>query len=278
MKQRHFLAFLGLMAATPAFGAGGAGGEPPQGPSSEIQVALSIYGGGIAFGKMDMDATVRPADYHAVSNFETSGVVSAFWQAQIQATSSGKFASGGLAPALYDSFDIGRAGKKQEVSLTYENGAPKLFADPTYPTTDYAVKPEEQKNTLDPLSAVMFIVTGAGASAANPCGLVAPVFDGRRRYNIEMTKVKDVDIKMDNGLYQGKGLLCQAHYKQLAGYKPNIIKNKDSFPAINAWVTSFPSAVPGRNFVVPLKVWADSPFGTVAVVATSLKIDGQAPK
>jgi hypothetical protein len=140
------------------------------------------------------------------------------------------------------------------------------------------VKADEQKGTLDPLSAVMFIVTGAGTSPANPCGLVAPVFDGRRRYNIEMTKVKDTDIKMDNGLYTGKGLLCQVKYKQLGGYKPNIIKNRDSFPTINALVTTFPSAVAGRSYVVPLRVWVDSQFGTIAVVANSLKIDGQTPK
>ena len=204
------------------------------------------------------------ADYHAVANLETSGVVSAFWQAEIQATSSGKVGPKGLEPALYDSFDAGRGGKKQEVSLTYENGnPPRLFADPVYPLAGYEVKSDEQKNTLDPLSAVMLIVTGAGADPANPCGLVAPIFDGRRRYNIEMTKVKDIDIKMDNGLYAGKGLLCQVKYKQLAGYKPNIVKNKDSFPTINAWIATFPSAIPGRTYVVPLRLWVDSPFGTI---------------
>jgi hypothetical protein len=279
MNKRHLLAVLPVLLSSPALAAGGAGAEQASAPSSQIQVALTIYGGGIPFGKMDMDATLRGSDYHVVSNFQTSGVVSAFWQAEIQATSSGKVGGNTLMPALYDSFDIGHAGKKQEVSLTYENGnPPRLFADPTYPITGYEVKPDELKNTLDPLSAVMFIVTGVGASTSNPCGLVAPIFDGRRRYNIEMAKVKDIDIKMDNGLYAGKGLLCQVKYKQLAGYKPNIVKNKDSFPTINAWVTTFPSGIPGRNYVVPLRVWVDSQFGTIAVLATSLKIDGQTPK
>jgi hypothetical protein len=277
---------LGLILGAPiplALAAGGAGAEDAATPASRLQVAFTIYGGGIAFGKMDMDATLRGADYHAVANFQTSGVVSAFWQSEIQATSSGKIApkgpTPGMSPALYDSFDIGHAGKKQEVSLTYDaSGQPRLYADPAYSTTDYAVKPEEQKNTLDPLSAVMFIVTGAGADAANPCGLTAPVFDGRRRYDITMTKVKDTDIKMDNGLYAGHALLCQARYRQIAGYKPNVLKAREAFPAINAWVVSFPSALAGRSYVVPVRVWADTPFGQVSVVASSLKIDGQTPR
>ncbi|HEY5083896.1 MAG TPA: DUF3108 domain-containing protein, partial [Rhizomicrobium sp.] len=119
---------------------------------------------------------------------------------------------------------------------------------------------------------------GAGADAGNPCGLVAPVFDGRRRYNIEMTKVKDVDIKMDNGLYAGHALLCQIRYHQLAGFKPHVIKDNESFPVINAWVATYPSAVKGSDYVVPLRLWTNTTFGMISVVASSVKVDGQEPK
>ena len=280
MKHRHF--FFGLTAllafAGPALAAGGAGGTELAGPASQFQMAMTIYAGGITLGKMDMDASVRGGDYHVVSNLETSGVVNAFWQAEIQATSSGKVSAKNLSPALYDSFDINRTGKRQEVSLTYDStNPPRLYADPAYSTTGYEVNPDEQKATIDPLSAVMFIVSGAGAGA-NPCAVTAPVFDGRRRYNIEMSKVKDVDIKMDNGLYAGHALLCQIKYHQLAGFKPRVLKANESFPTINAWVVTYPSAIKGGDYVVPLRVWADTPYGLVSVVANSLKIDGQTPK
>jgi hypothetical protein len=267
-----------LVASLPAHAAGGAGAAEPALPSSQLQAGLTLYAGGITLGKMDLDATIRGSDYRAVSNLTTSGVVNAFWQAEIQATSSGKVGPE-FQPGLYDSFDIGHSGKRQEVSLSYgKDAAPRLYADPVYSTTGYEVKPEEQKGTLDPLSAVMYIVSGAGADPANPCGLVAPVFDGRRRYNIEMTKVRDIQIKMDNGLYQGPGLLCRIKYRQLAGFKPRVIKQNESFPIINAWVATFPSAVRGRSYAVPLRVWADTPYGVVAVLADSLKVDGVPPR
>ncbi len=122
------------------------------------------------------------------------------------------------------------------------------------------------------------MVTGVSASTDNPCGVVLPVFDGRRRYNAEISKVKDTAVSMDNGLYRGKALLCQIKYRQLAGYKPKVIKEGASFPMINAWVVTFPSAITGRNYVVPVRIWADTPYGVIAGVATSLKIDGVAPK
>jgi hypothetical protein len=279
MKPRHFsLGLTWLLAlAGPACAAGGTATDQA-GPASQFQMAMTIYAGGITLGKMDIDATVRGNDYHAVSNLETSGVVNAFWQAEIQATSSGKVSTKNLTPVLYDSFDINRTGKKQEVSLTYDStNPPRLYADPPYSTTGYEVKPEDQKATLDPLSAVMFIVSGAGTDAT-PCTLTAPVFDGRRRYNIEMSKVKDIDIKMDNGLYAGHATLCQIKYHQLAGFKPRVLKANESFPTINAWVVTYPSRTRGSDYVVPLRVWADTPYGMVSVVANSLKIDGQAPK
>ncbi|MEJ0044434.1 MAG: DUF3108 domain-containing protein [Rhizomicrobium sp.] len=182
-------------------------------------------------------------------------------------------------PTLYDSFYTGRSDKKQEVSLTYDTGGPvRLYADPPYSTTGYEVTPEQQKQTVDPLSAITMMVTGVSANADNPCGVTLPVFDGRRRYDAEISRVKETAVSMDNGLYKGKALLCQIKYRQLAGYKPKVIKDGANFPMINAWIVSFPSAITGRNYVVPLRVWADTPYGVIAAVATSLKIDGAMPK
>jgi hypothetical protein len=277
MKFRHVL--IACLLPTPALAAGGQSADEPTGPASKLTMAMTLYAGGITLGKVDMDATLHKDDYHVVSNLETSGVVNAFWQAQIQATSNGRIDAKTLKPALYDSFDTNHSGKRQEVSLTYENDQPvRLYANPKFPTVGYEVRPEQQKSTVDPLSAVVLITTGIGASADNPCAVTAPVFDGRRRYNVEISKAKDTEIKMDNGLYKGHALLCEIKYKQLAGFKPKIIKDNESFPKINAWVATFPSAVAGRPYVIPLRVWADTQYGVVAAVATALKIDGAAPK
>jgi hypothetical protein len=271
-------AAIAVALSSSAFAAGGEGADTPAVAASKLDLAMTLYAGGITLGKVDMSATIRGGEYHVVSNLETSGVVNAFWQAQIQATSSGKIGEKSLVPELYDSFDTNHSGKKQEVALTYENGAPiRMYANPKFPTNGYEVKPEQQKSTFDPLSAVVFITSGAGATTS-PCDTVAPVFDGRRRYNIEITKVKDTSIKMDNGLYKGKALFCEMKYKQLAGFKPKIIKENEKFPKINAWVATFPSAIAGRSYVIPLRVWADTQYGIVAAVATALKIDGATPK
>src|SRR5476649_2945619 len=106
MKLRHFLLPVLLGLTSPALAAGGAASDQSAQPGAQVQANLTIYAGGISFGKMDMDTTVTGSDYRSVSNFQTSGVVNAFFQAQIQARSSGKISGKTLAPGLYDSFDI----------------------------------------------------------------------------------------------------------------------------------------------------------------------------
>lgn len=263
--------------ALPAMAAGGAAGAyTGSAPDSRLELALTLYAGGVTMGKVDMDATVRGDDYRVVSHLQTDGVANAFWKATIQATSSGKVSGKSMSPALYDSFTIRRDGQKQQVSLTYANAMPKLFAEPVYNTTQWPVKPEDQKNTFDPLSAVMSIVSGALAQGGSLCNVTAPVFDGRRRYNVEMKKVRDMDIKLDNGVFAGKGMLCQLKYVQVAGFRPTLIRDKDKYPVINAWFTTVKGG--SRDYTVPVRVWAETSYGVIAAVATNLKVDGSAPK
>jgi hypothetical protein len=273
------LLFAALGWASPVLAAGGAGGETQTLPASRLEVAMTLYAGGITMGHMDLDATQRGGEYHAVSTLQTLGVVNAFWQSEIQATSTGKLGAKNFVPGLYDSFYTGKSGRKQEVSLTYEGASPpRLYADPAYSTTGFEVKPDDTKNTLDPLSAITLIFSGLGAEAGNPCAITAPVFDGRRRYDVEVTKVKDVDVRMDSGLYQGKAMQCDVRYRQISGFRPRVLKENEKFPVIHAWFVALPSTVAGRDYVVPVRVWAETKYGVLAILANSVKVDGQIPK
>src|SRR5579871_1563232 len=101
MKHRGIF-FTGIVFATmlslPAIAAGGAGADETASPSSQLQMAMTIYAAGITIGKVDMDATIRDGKYHVVSNLTTSGVVNAFWQSEIQATSSGTIGDKSVEP------------------------------------------------------------------------------------------------------------------------------------------------------------------------------------
>lgn len=270
--------------ATAAFALPASGGNDPK-PATKVAsleqgngklgVAYTISFWGVPFGHTDFDSRFNQQGYNTTSHFETSGVVSMFWQAKIEASSSGQMETHALSPTVYDSLYQRGADKKERVKVSFEGADPSVDADPPYNTTQYPVTEQQKKEAMDPVSAVTLILTGLKSDATNPCGTVAPVFDGRRRYNIEFTYLKDEKPDVDTPLGSGKAHLCQLHYHQIAGFKPKILKEGKSFPPIYGWFVDVPSPnAPNGHYEIALKVWGSTGWGTVAATLTEIHVDG----
>lgn len=242
---------------------------------SSLSIAYSIAFWGIPFGRTNYDGQFSVTGYSAQSHFETSGIVSAFWRAIIDASSNGRVSEHKLLPNEYDSFYRRSADKKERVKVTFASGDPTTFADPPYNTTLYPVSAEQKREAVDPMTAVTLILSGVKADSANPCGTVAPVFDGRRRYDITFTYVKDEPVKLDNGLYSGRAHLCQMHYRQIAGFKPKILKEGAAFPPMFADFADVGDGGPSGHYVVALKAWSHLSWGTVSAELTQMKLSGK---
>lgn len=242
---------------------------------ASLNVAYSISFWGVPFGETNFDSKFHGQTYSTVSHFETGGVVSIFWQATIDASTTGQYGPHQIMPGVYDSYYRRGEDKKERVKVSYDGQVPTVLADPPYNTTKYPVTDEQKKEGLDPLSAVAYVLTAAKVDSANPCGTVAPVFDGRRRYNITFTYLKDEQATLSSKIWSGKAHLCQMHYDQIAGFKPKIIKEGKEFPPIYGWFVDVPSPdAPNGHYLVALRVWASTGWGTVMAELDKLQIDG----
>lgn len=248
-------------------------------PDASFGVAYTISFWGIPFGHTDFDSKFHQEAYSTSSHFETSGIVSVFWTAKIEASSSGQLAPHALEPGVYNSLYQRGSDKKERVKVTFTGADPTVEADPPYNLAQNPVSQEQKKEGLDPLSAVTLILSGIKADPANPCGTVAPVFDGRRRYNIEFTYLKDEKPDVQTPLGKGKAHLCQLRYHQIAGFKPKIMKEGKSFPPIYGWFADVPSPnAPNGHYVIALKVWASTGYGTVDATLSEFHVNGSQPK
>ena len=281
MKTARY-AKLGVLLVTltltqPVFGAGGEGPDDSAAPSSTLDLSYDLYVGGISLGKVAMSARFQGDDYKAISTLETKGIVNAFWQAKIEASSSGLVSAGRVQPSLYDSFSQNRSVQRRHATLTFGPDGPKsLLSDPPYGENHYPVPEDQRKQTLDPLSAAIFLTSSSTSAQGKPCEAVAPVFDGRRRYDVAFNYVKKIDVHMDNGLYSGPALVCQIHYNQIAGYQQSVLEQNKKFPKMFAWVVPTKStADPNRYYMLPLRVWAETEYGVVVALASQVKLDGE---
>ncbi|MDZ4866642.1 MAG: DUF3108 domain-containing protein [Alphaproteobacteria bacterium] len=243
------------------------------GPASTVQLVWQVYLGGFNLGNIGIKSSFAGNSYSAVSRLKTAGVVNSFYEAIIDATTVGAVGGNGLVPQKYDS-NTNNEKTNQKVGLTYSSAGIQLFSDPPYNTERFPVTEEQKRGTLDPLSGLVFALSGISQSAAKPCGETVRVFDGRRRYDIELNYVGQDKVKTDGG-YSGPAVKCTVIYKQLAGFKPNLNKGK-SIPVITTWLAPMESSAGGpvKKFMVPVKIMTDTPYGVALAHARKVTVDG----
>lgn len=243
------------------------------GASSTVQLVWQVYLGGFNLGNIGLKSSFSGNGYSAVSRLKTAGVVNSFYEAVIDANSVGLVAGQGLQPQKYDS-NTNNEKQNQKVGLTYTAAGIQLSSDPPYNTDRFPVSDEQKRGTLDPLSGLVFSLSGVSQTATKPCGETVRVFDGRRRYDIELTFQGKDKVKTDGG-YSGPAIKCTVVYKQLAGFKPNLNKGK-SIPVITAWFAEMESTSGGpvKKFIVPVKIMTETPYGTALAHARKVTIDG----
>src|SRR5687768_11630163 len=171
-KQGSILALLLLAAGAPgpALSAGGERQEEAATGASTLDLTWNLYVGGVPMGTAAMTARIEGDSYKASSRLETQGIVNRFWQSKIETASHGKIGDGRVRPITYDSFQSRQSGRRQEVTLSFdENGPVGIVANPPYdlnrapPVTD-----EDKRHALDPLSSVLFLTTSTEANEEKP--------------------------------------------------------------------------------------------------------------
>ncbi|MBI1213181.1 MAG: DUF3108 domain-containing protein [Alphaproteobacteria bacterium] len=254
-------------AATPAT-------EASAGPQNTLQVVWTVFLGGINLGTVGLKSSFEGSNYAAVSRLKTAGVVNSFYASVIDASAVGTVDTNTLHPLRYDS-DYNGEKSKQKVSLAFVGGGVLLSSNPPYNVDRFPVTEEQKRDTLDPLSAIIYSVTGISATPDKPCGDTVRIFDGRRRYDVELTYVGKDNVSTA-GPYSGPAIKCEMSYRQIAGFKPNLTKN-NVLPTITVWFAALPTkeAGPMKSFLVAVKLMAETPFGAAVAHARRITIDGE---
>lgn len=245
----------------------------PSGNSSQIQLVWLVYVSGIKIGVVGLKSQFVPGGYASVSNLKTGGLVGAFYDAKIEANSAGFIAPVGLRPTQYNA--DATSSKRQITQLRYTANAVQLFANPSYNTKRFPVPEEMKLNTLDPVSAMTFAISGISVSEQRPCGDTLRVFDGARRYDVEFRFVANTHLEADEDGYGGPAVKCEVIYKQIAGFKPSVNQGKKTYP-IFVWGAPFETTAPGplKRFIVPVRIETDTSYGTAKAIARKIAIDG----
>jgi hypothetical protein len=238
----------------------------------EVSYSLSFWD--IDFGHIQYADTLKGNSYSASAHFETAGMMGFFWKSVIDATADGGVSGHAVSPALYDSYSRYRDRPLQQVKLTYENNDATVLFDPPVDLIRFPVTREDRRDAIDPMSALISMLVGGSADAKTPCGAGAQIFDGRRRYDVRFTYVKDERLSLGHGLYEGGAHLCELKFVPIAGYPQRLVMQRRDPPKMFADFIDLPAAgTPNGRYVVPVKVWAELSLGTVTATLDTIKLD-----
>lgn len=188
-----------------------------------------FYLGGIWGGEFAIDARLGDGRYRAEAAGKTTGIVSYVWNAGFAATTDGALAAPGYVPERYAA-DAYTARRSQKVEVRYADGAPReVAAEPPFEPKPWAIEPAAQTGTSDPLSAMLAGLALQRGEAL--CDRRIEVFDGRRRYVIELGAPM-----ADQGMMR-----CAALYRRIAGFKPEQMERPD-WP-LDLWFAAGPDGL-----------------------------------
>ncbi len=234
---------------------------------TSLEVDYKIALGGFDFGSADVKAEISSGDYELDALIKTEGIAEQFFETTFALASQGSFSGNRVKPARFVSTYVD-ADSTRRVELTYpRSGPPIMAAEPAY---EDGFGPHVQLNdilmTQDPISALLLPTRSATAS---PCDRSLPLFDGRRRYDLQLREDGMMEMNDGEGGYNGPVMRCTIAMLPVAGYeRKTLIKLLAREDSIRIWL----APLEGSDVWVPVRLTLRTPFGGAVMRATRFEI------
>lgn len=213
----RLMVFAAALLGAAMLGASGPAPAPTPILHRPVSTVYDLYLGGIPVGELTVRASVGGDRYRATSRMRTAGVLGVFYAASFEAETEGRIGDGGLMPQRFTA-DTRAGDDVQAVDVVYAGRTPaEVRADPPFKPKPWEIEPQAQRGTLDPISAALTAL--APAPVGTLCRRMVDIFDGRRRYAVELGAP----------VAEGERVRCPAAYRRVAGYKPKELKERIDF-------------------------------------------------
>lgn len=232
----------------------------------------------IAVGKGTWTADIGPEQYTATASGSASGIFSVLVSGQGSITTRGVVKDGRLQPLVFTS-KINSDDGKTDLQMRFENGnVAELVAEAATDAAERVpVTEAHRQGVLDPLSALLIPAGGAGdVLAADACRRTLPIFDGRRRYNLQLAFKRADKVKAAKG-YQGPVVVCSLGFQPIAGHRATsmLVKYLSQGRDIELWL----APIAGTRILAPFRLSVTNLIGNIVIDAGRFETLAQtAPK
>ncbi|MDZ4381959.1 MAG: DUF3108 domain-containing protein [Parvibaculum sp.] len=237
----------------------------PEATAEGVLADYTVYIGGLIVAEGSMKASLEGESYRLQNRLGSAGLPKKFWDARWTMTSEGRVDGDKLRPSSF-AFTSTENDETKKRLLTYNDaGMPALSFDPPLsPEERESTLPFERKGTLDPVSTFLVPVANDG----NPCNRKLPVFDGKRRYDLDLTFDRIDTITTRNNGYSGEAVRCKVRITPRAGMeKAKLTKTMQQRDDTRIWL----APVDSGKFYFPVRVQMRTPIGGAVLDVVRLR-------
>ncbi len=252
------------------------------GPSrSKIAVVYRINFAGLNLGKLTFSTNVSGGSYAVEGAGRLEFLAGVFWKLEGGTESNGAMTASGPRPSAF-SFHFENGKKRGKLDMTFRGNA---VSDVSSNIPDGANQPRyvpvsqaDKTDVLDPLSALFLSAKGNGRKIdPSVCDKRVPVFDGKHRFDIQLSHKQTVRVKpRGGGSYGGPAVICRVKYIPISGYKKTqeAVRYLSASDEIEAWL------IPVSNGVyLPYHIRVPTYYGPATATAALIEVkDGGAVK
>ena len=221
---------------------------------------------GIPIGKGGLKVDIAEYQFKVSADGGTAGLVSVFSTGKGTMISEGRIVKGSLSPINFERKLTTKGTETIRMSLAGGNVRDfSIDPEPSKDSKDIPVTEAHKRGVLDPMTAVLIRVGGAGEMIGpDGCNSGPPVFDGRMRFEVKLgyKRIENISIKG----YRGPVVVCSAQFVPVAGYNPERPAMKYLAGLRDAEIWFAPLA--GTRLLTGVKVIIPTPLGKGILSAT----------
>jgi hypothetical protein len=237
---------------------------------SKLDAQYTISAVGVSIGKSQITAQISDTQYSASATGQASGVLSILVKGEGTASVRGSIANGRLRPAQFTAA-IKKDNENSEIKMTLDgDSVAELNAQSAVSDTDRVpVTDDHRKGIVDPLTAVLLVNGSPGTMSDGICQRTLPIFDGRRRYDLDLKFSRMDQAKTAKG-YQGPVVVCTVKFKPIAGHHPTstLVQYLAGGREMELWL----APIKGTPLLAPVRLTTTNTIGNLVVDADQFEV------
>lgn len=231
--------------------------------SIEAQYGISLAG--LTLGTATLSGDISQTKYALTARASLTGLAGMVSGGRGAATVTGTLQTQKVVPIAY-ALSAASGDVTRTIQLGMRTGGVHtvLVNPPVDSKPDRVpIKPEHQRDVLDPLSALLMPTPIAAGFSGAACNRTIPVFDGAQRFNVQLSYAGMKDVATEG--YAGQVVVCKARYHPVSGHRSErpATKYMQNNRDMEAWLA--PSGVAG--VFIPFRVSVKTTVGTTVIQA-----------